>query len=104
MTITLTVTAKGQITLGKEALEHLGVQPGGKVDVDLLRGGRMRLRASRGKPIETIFGLLAKPGTRPRSIEELNEATAAGWAGDVKFDGPSPGFGPPARTPPIRRN
>ena len=104
MTITLTVTAKGQITLGKEALEHLGVRPGGKVDIDLLRGGRMRLRASRGKPIETIFGLLAEPGTVPRSIEELNEATAAGWAGDVKFDEPSPGFEPSVGTLPIRRN
>ena len=82
MTITLTVTANGQITLSKEVLEHLGVQPGGKVAVDLLRDGQMRLRASPGRPIEEIFGLLAKPGTRPRSIEELNEATAAGWAGE----------------------
>ena len=81
MAITLTVTAKGQITLGKEVLEHLGVQPGGKVDVDLLPSGQMRLRARPGRPIEEIFGLLAKPGTVPRSIEELNEAAAAGWAG-----------------------
>lgn len=86
MTITLTVTANGRITLGKEVLEHLGVRPGGRVDVDLLENGRMRLQAKRGKPIESIFGifgLLAKPGTRPRSIEELNEATAAGWAGEA---------------------
>ena len=81
MAITLNVTAKGQITLGKEVLEHLGVQPGGKVDVDLLRNRQMRLRASPGRPITEIFGLLAKPGTVPRSIEELNEAAADGWAG-----------------------
>ncbi len=83
MTITLTVTVQGQITLGKEVLEHLGVRLGGRVDVDLLENGQMRLQAKRGKPIESIFGLLAEPGTRPRSIEELNEATAAGWAGEA---------------------
>ena len=49
MTITLTVTAQGQITVGKEVLEHLGVRPGGRVDVDLLENGQMRLQARRGK-------------------------------------------------------
>ena len=37
MAVTLTVTAKGQITLRREVLEHLGVRPGDKIDVDLLR-------------------------------------------------------------------
>ena len=83
MAITLTVTAKGQITLRKEVLEHLGVRPGDKIDVDLLRDGRMQVRAKPGKPVTSIFGMLAKPATRRRSIEELNEAAAAGWAGEV---------------------
>jgi antitoxin PrlF len=30
---TLTVTAKGQVTLGKELLEHLRVRPGEKITV-----------------------------------------------------------------------
>ena len=81
MAITLTVTAKGQITLRKKVLEHLGVRPGDKVDIDFLRHGRLRLRARRGKPVAAIFGLLAEPGTTPRSIEDLNEAAADGWAG-----------------------
>ncbi len=83
MAITLTVTAKGQITLRREVLAHLGVRPGDKVDVDLLNDGRMQVRARPGKSVATIFGMLAKPGTPRRSIEELNEATAAGWAGEV---------------------
>ena len=37
---TLTVTAKGQITLRKELLKHLGVQPGDKIVVDKLPDGR----------------------------------------------------------------
>ena len=83
MPVTLTVTAKGQITLRKEVLEHLGVRPGDKVDADLLKDGRLQVRAKHGKSVTTIFGMLAKPGQPPSSIEDLNEATAAGWAGEV---------------------
>ena len=54
MTITLTVTAKGQITLRKEVLKHLGVQPGDKLNVDLLKDGRMQIRPKRGKSAEPI--------------------------------------------------
>ena len=82
MTITLTVTAKGQITLRKEVCEHLGARQGDKVDVDLLPNGQVLLRAKSGEPISRIFGMLVEPKTRPRSVEELNDAAAAGWAGE----------------------
>ena len=81
MAITLTVTSKGQITLRKEVLAHLGARPGDKLDVDLLADGRMQLRPKRGTPIAAIFGMLVKPAV-PLSIEELNEVAAAGWAGE----------------------
>lgn len=87
MPITLTVTAKGQITLRKEVLEHLGVRPGDKVDADLLQGGRLQVRAKRRKSVTTVFGMLAEPRQPPRSIEDLNEATAAGWAGEREEHG-----------------
>ena len=82
MAITLTVTAKGQITLRKEVREHLGARQGDKVDVDLLPDGQVLLRAKPGEPISSVFGMLAEPGTRRRSVEELSEAAAAGWAGE----------------------
>ena len=82
MPLTLTVTANGQIRLSREVLEHLGVRPGDKVDADLLNNGRSQLRAKRRKSATAVFGILAKPGQPPRSIEDLNEATAAGWAGE----------------------
>ena len=82
MAITLTVTSKGQITLRKEVLAHLGVRPGDKLDVDLLADGRMQLRSKRGTSAAAVFGMLVKPGTRPLSIEELNEIAASGWAGE----------------------
>ena len=81
MPITLTVTTKGQITLRKEVLAHLGVRPGDKLDVDLLAKGRMQVRAKRGKAVESVFGMLRRPRTTSLTIDELNEAAAAGWAG-----------------------
>ena len=52
------------------------------MDVDLLPDGQVLLRAKPGEPISSVFGMLAEPGTRRRSVEELNEAAAAGWAGE----------------------
>ena len=83
MAITLTVTAKGQITLRKEVLRHLGVRPGDKLDVDLLKEGLLELRPKRGTSAAAVFGMLARPGTPRLSIEDLNEATASGWAGET---------------------
>ena len=80
MSITLTVTAKGQITLRREVLAHLGVRPGDKLDVDLLAKGRMQVRAKRGKAVESVFGMLRRPRAPSLTIDELNEAAAAGWA------------------------
>lgn len=82
MAITLTVTAKGQITLRREVLQHLGARPGDKVDVDLVPDGRLQLRTKQRTPVTAVFGMLARAGTPPHSIEELNEAASAGWAGE----------------------
>ena len=79
---TLTITAKGQVTLRKEVLRHLGVQPGAKIEVDLLPGGRVEMRAApkTGK-ISDLFGILRREGQKPVSIEEMNRVIADSWAG-----------------------
>jgi AbrB family looped-hinge helix DNA binding protein len=80
---TLTVTAKGQVTLRKDLLEHLGVHPGEKVAVEKLPDGRIEVKAARptGK-ISDLFGILKdKKKGRTLSIEEMNEVIARGWAG-----------------------
>ncbi|WP_437374857.1 AbrB/MazE/SpoVT family DNA-binding domain-containing protein [Inquilinus limosus] len=79
----LTVTAKGQVTLRKELLQHLGVAPGDKIAVDLLPDGRAEVRSAKASgTIEDFFGCLAEPGTPKLSIEEIGEIAAAGWAGE----------------------
>ena len=82
MTISLTVTAKGQVTLRQEVLQHLGAQPGDKLDVDLLNGQCIQLRSRPRKPASTIFGMLEQSNSVSLSIDEIREASAAGWAGE----------------------
>lgn len=81
---TLTVTAKGQVTLKKDVLEHLGVQPGQKVSVEKLPHGRMEVRAAPTSDISAVFGLLKKPGRSALTIEQINEIARQGWAGSAR--------------------
>jgi bifunctional DNA-binding transcriptional regulator/antitoxin component of YhaV-PrlF toxin-antitoxin module len=82
------VTSKGQVTLRKELLAHLGVQPGQRLDVEVLPGGRLELHAEQATgTIDGFIGLLAGRSPHRASLEELREAAACGWAG---FDAPSP--------------
>lgn len=79
---TLTVTAKGQVTLRKDVLEHLGVRAGDKIVVDKLPGGRIEVKAAgRSGKISDVFGRLKREGGPSLSIEEMNEIIARGWAG-----------------------
>jgi antitoxin PrlF len=41
MSTTLTVTSKGQVTLRKDILRHLGVAPGQKIDIEMLPDRRL---------------------------------------------------------------
>ena len=79
---TLTVTAKGQVTLRKDILKHLGVQPGEKIAVEKLPDGRVEVKAVRpaGK-ISDAFGYLKRKNGPSLSIEEMNKIAARGWAG-----------------------
>jgi AbrB family looped-hinge helix DNA binding protein len=44
---TLTVTARGQVTLRKNVLKHLGIRPGERIELDKLPDGRVSLKAMR---------------------------------------------------------
>jgi AbrB family looped-hinge helix DNA binding protein len=79
---TVTVTARGQVTFRKDVLRHLGIGPGEKIELDKLPGGRVVLKAVRpaGK-IERFLGLLAGKTKKIATLDEINEAAAAGWAG-----------------------
>ncbi len=76
MTI-LTVTARGQVTLPKDVLQHLGTRPGEKIELALLPNGRGVLKAVR--PTGTIAGFLglhARRTNKVATIEEISDAIA----------------------------
>ena len=76
------MTRKGQLTLRKELLAHLGIQPGQRVDREALPGGRLELHAEHATgTIRGFIGLLADHSSHRASLDELNRAAAAGSAG-----------------------
>ena len=78
MALELTVTAKGQVTLRRAVLDHLGVTPGAKVSVSLLENGRIELVATTARDdIKTLRGALRRPGQRPVLLDEMQEAIEA---------------------------
>ena len=78
----LTITAKGQVTLKRDLLQHLGVEPGERINVEKLPNGELRIRAMQPTgSIDGFLGLLAGKTRKHATIEEINDAAAAGWAG-----------------------
>ena len=77
---TLTITAKGQVTLRKDLLRHLGVEPGAQVEIDKLPDGGIMLRAFRPTgAISDVFNLLRQDGAPSLSIEEIDEIARQCW-------------------------
>jgi len=77
------VTSKGQVTLRRDLLHHLGIKPGDKINIDKLPEGRIEVTAARGTgKISDVFGILGPTGRPAPTIEEMNEAIVAGWAGE----------------------
>lgn len=79
---TLTVTAKGQITLKQELLRHLKVEPGQKVEVSTLPGGRITISAPAKKgSIKAFSGSLVRKNGPRLTIEQIKKITEDAWAG-----------------------
>lgn len=77
----LTVTARGQITLRKEVLQHLGIKPGDKIELDLLPDAKGLLKAAQPSgTIGAFVGLLAGRAKTMATLDEINDAAAQGWA------------------------
>ncbi|WP_375657079.1 AbrB/MazE/SpoVT family DNA-binding domain-containing protein [Bartonella sp. CM120XJJH] len=79
----LTVTAKGQVTLKRDLLQHLGVKPGERINFDKLPGGEFRIKAA--QPTSTIEGFIGRFAGKVKKtliVEEMNEIAASGWAGE----------------------
>lgn len=79
----LTVTMKGQVTLKRELLQHLGIKPGERIALEKLPGGELRVRAERpAGTISSFIGRHAGKMKKPLTVDEINEIVASGWAGE----------------------
>ncbi len=79
----LAVTMKGQVTLKRDLLRHLGVKPGERIQFDKLPNGELRVKAAR--PVGTIDSFIGRHAGKvgkPLTIEEMSDIAAAGWAGE----------------------
>jgi antitoxin PrlF len=72
------LTSKGQATIPKAVREHLGVKPGDKIRFFIRGDGSVFILPVR--PISSARGMFKRPGQRPVTIEEMDEAIAEGAA------------------------
>jgi bifunctional DNA-binding transcriptional regulator/antitoxin component of YhaV-PrlF toxin-antitoxin module len=78
---TLTVTSRGQVTFRKDVLQHLGIEPGQRIQLDKLPDGRVTLQAERPTgTIDSFVGLLSGKTKKIATLDEINDAASAGWA------------------------
>jgi bifunctional DNA-binding transcriptional regulator/antitoxin component of YhaV-PrlF toxin-antitoxin module len=79
---TLSVTARGHVTLGKDVLKHLGIQPGDRIRLYLLPDGKGQLEAEKPKGSwRDLHGFLRGKGNDIRlENDDINDAIAEGAA------------------------
>jgi hypothetical protein len=79
----LTINMKGQVAFSDEQLRRLGVRPGEELIVETLSGGRVQISsASRRRTFSDIVGFLHRGDSPVLTIDEINEAIEARWAGE----------------------
>ncbi|MBS0464744.1 MAG: transcriptional regulator [Proteobacteria bacterium] len=79
---TLSITARGQVTFRKEVLRHLGLKPGGKIELNLLPGGEAAMKAARPTgTFDALAGCLkGKTNGAKLSLAQIEQSIAAAGA------------------------
>lgn len=80
----LAISSDGHLMLKREFLQHLGIRPGDSVELEMMPDGVIRLYAS--KPTGTIDSFIGRHAGKVQkalTIEEINQAVEAGWAGEA---------------------
>jgi antitoxin PrlF len=68
-----TLSSKWQMVIPKPVREHLGVQPGDQVDFVIEDDGKVIVRSA-ALDVRQLKGILAQPGRKPVSVEQMNRA------------------------------
>ena len=72
---TATLTTKGQVTIPKEVREHLGVETGDRLSFVVQEDGTVVVKPIT-RHVRELGGLLRRPGQRPVSVDEMDQAIA----------------------------
>ena len=78
-----TVTVKGQTTLPRDVRAALGLTSGDKLRYLILDG---EVRILKARSVKELQGILSRSGQRPVSLDEMDEAIAAGATDNVDLD------------------
>ncbi len=70
-----TVTSKGRVTIPKRIRQFLRIKPGDRIDFGIDANGTVVVRSA-GTDVQTLKGLLSRPGRRPVSLETMEAAIA----------------------------
>lgn len=77
-----TVTETGQITLPEEIRRHLKLVGGSRVEFVIDEEGQVKIFPL-NVAVESLSGILHRPGTQPASLEDMEAAISEGandWA------------------------
>jgi antitoxin PrlF len=75
-----TFTSRGRLTTPKEVREYLNLRPGQPVAFRIAPNGRVVLRPG-VRDVRALKGILRSARRKPVSVEDMNEASARGFAG-----------------------
>jgi len=77
------VTSKGQITIPQEIRERMGVSEGDRVEFVYLDDGGFALKPAT-RSIKELKGIIPLRRRRPVTLEEMDDAIAAGAARGIR--------------------
>jgi antitoxin component of MazEF toxin-antitoxin module len=79
----ITLSGRGQFTLNKSFLEHLGVKPGEQVSINKMPDGKLEITAKKNKwtanEAKEYFRSLFANNKIHATIEEMNAAIVSGY-------------------------
>jgi antitoxin PrlF len=76
---TATLSSKWQMVIPKPVRDHLRVQPGDQLDFVIQDDGQVVVRPA-VLDVRELKGILAKPGRKPVSVEQMKRAIRRGAA------------------------
>jgi len=68
-----TITSKGQVTLPKDVRDRLNLKAGDRLSIEVMPDGTFTARPA-PRSVMDIIGILVRPGQKPLTVEEMNEA------------------------------